>query len=178
MCTLKLPNFYKDLQLWNNFSNNSIPFPRWRSWPGGWKRAAARWRSPACSRCTAPAWARPAVFVCGDEREAQQLRGDLQTLLGAEPVVLLGREWQLRPGAIASRDWERSRLAALYALSRGEAPVTVATADALCARTLPPKLLHSLALTLEVGARADLNELADRLVSAGYTRCQQVEGVG
>ena len=121
---------------------------------------------------------RPAVFVCGDEREAQQLRGDLQTLLGAEPVVLLGREWQLRPGAIASRDWERSRLAALYALSRGEAPVTVATADALCARTLPPKLLHSLALTLEVGARADLNELADRLVSAGYTRCQQVEGVG
>ena len=42
---------------------------------------------------------RPAVFVCGDEREAQQLRGDLQTLLGAEPVVLLGREWQLRPGA-------------------------------------------------------------------------------
>ena len=121
---------------------------------------------------------RPAVFVCGDEREAQQLRGDLQTLLGTEPVVLLGREWQLRPGAIASRDWERSRLAALYALSRGEAAVTVATADALCARTLPPKLLHSLALTLEVGARADLNELADRLVSAGYTRCQQVEGVG
>lgn len=41
---------------------------------------------------------RPAVFVCGDEREAQQLRGDLQTLLGTEPVVLLGREWQLRPG--------------------------------------------------------------------------------
>ncbi|MEI3306863.1 MAG: hypothetical protein V8R40_13115 [Dysosmobacter sp.] len=121
---------------------------------------------------------RPAVFVCGDEREAQQLRGDLQTLLGTELVVLLGREWQLRPGAIASRDWERSRLAALYALSRGEAAVTVATADALCARTLPPKLLHSLALTLEVGARADLNELADRLVSAGYTRCQQVEGVG
>ena len=107
---------------------------------------------------------RPAVFVCGDEREAQQLRGDLQTLLGTELVVLLGREWQLRPGAIASRDWERSRLAALYALSRGEAAVTVATADALCARTLPPKLLHSLALTLEVGARADLNELADRLV--------------
>ncbi len=133
----------------------------------------------ACvSAAVARAAGRPAVFICGDEREAQTLAGDLRTLLGEEPVVLLSREWQLRPGAVSSRSWEQSRLAALYAMARGTAPAVVATADSLMARTLPPQLLTELAMTLEIGARMDLGTLADRLLAAGYTRCQQVEGVG
>ena len=98
----------------------------------------------------ARALGRPAVFVCGDEREAQVLAGDLKTLLELEPVTLLGREWQLHPGAVSSRAWEQSRLAALYAMARGQAPVIVATADALAARTLPPERLVSLSRTLAV----------------------------
>ncbi len=121
---------------------------------------------------------RPAVFVCGDDREARQLTADLTALTGRAPVLLLSREWQFRPGAVSSRDWERSRLAALYALANGDAPVTVATADALMARTLPPDLLTSLSMTLEVGGQTDLTGLADRLLAAGYARCDQVEGVG
>ena len=128
----------------------------------------------AVSRATG----RPAVFVCGDDREARQLTADLTALTGRAPVLLLSREWQFRPGAVSSRDWERSRLAALYALANGDAPVTVATADALMARTLPPELLTSLSMTLEVGGQADLKQLTDRLLAAGYTRCDQVEGVG
>ena len=87
----------------------------------------------------AAACGRPAVFLCGDEREVQVLSADLETLTGRRPVTLLGREWQFRPGAVGSRDWERSRLAALYALAQGDAPVVVATADGLMARTLPPE---------------------------------------
>ena len=121
---------------------------------------------------------RPAVFLCGDEREVQVLAGDLETLTGTRPVTLLGREWQFRPGAVGSRDWERSRLAALYALARGEASAVVATVDAVCARTMPPELLRSLAVTLTAGGQAELRQLTERLLSAGYTRCDQVEGVG
>ena len=126
----------------------------------------------------ADAAGRPAVFVCGDEREVRQLAGDLRTLTGQEPVTLLAREWQFRPGAVSSREWERGRLAALYALARGGARTVVTTADALMARTMPPELLRSLAITLQVGGRADLRVLTDALLSAGYTRCEQVEGVG
>ena len=126
----------------------------------------------------AKATGRPAVFVCGDEREVQTLCADLETLTGRAPVRLLGREWQFRPGAVASRDWERGRLAALYDLATGDTPVTVATADALLARTMPPALLKSLAVTLEPGKRMDLKALTESLIQAGYTRCEQVEGVG
>ncbi len=121
---------------------------------------------------------RPAVFLCGDEQEARVLAADLEALFQKPPVTLFAREWQIRPGALASRDWERGRLAALYALASGQACAVVATADALMSRTLPPKLLKSLAITLETGKRMDLQRLTDQLLSAGYTRCTQVEGVG
>ena len=126
----------------------------------------------------AQASGRPAVFLCGDESEARQLAGDLAVLLEEPPVMLLSREWQFRPGAVSSRDWERGRLAALYALSKGGARAVVATADALMARTMPPELLKDLSITLRTGERRDLRELTDRLLAAGYTHCQQVEGVG
>ena len=144
--------------------------------------AAVNGLQPVQRACVgaAVAWAadRPAVFICGDDREVRQLAGDLKTLTGQEPVRLLSREWQFRPGAVSSREWERSRLAALYALSQGTARTVVSTADALMARTLPPALLKALSIRLKVGERLDLNQLADRLLAAGYTRCGQVEGVG
>ena len=121
---------------------------------------------------------RPMVFVCADEREARQLAGDLQSLTGRTPVTLLAREWQFRPNAVSSREWERSRLAALHQMAAGDAPVVVATVDALLARTLPPQRLAALSVTLETGGRADLKGLTAQLLQAGYTRCDQVEGVG
>ena len=104
--------------------------------------------------------------------------GDLQSLTGETPVTLLAREWQFRPNAVSSREWERSRLAALHQMAAGNAPVVVATVDALLARTMPPHRLAELSMTLETGGRADLKELCDRLLQAGYSRCDQVEGVG
>ncbi len=121
---------------------------------------------------------RPMVFLCADEREARQLAGDLQSLTGQMPVTLLAREWQFRPNAVSSREWERSRLAALHQMAAGNAPIVVATVDALLARTMPPYRLAELSMTLETGGRADLKELTDRLLQAGYSRCDQVEGVG
>lgn len=40
---------------------------------------------------------RPLLMLCSDEREVQRQAADLACLTGEEPVVLPGREWQLRP---------------------------------------------------------------------------------
>ena len=121
---------------------------------------------------------RPALFLCADEREGRQLAGDLRALTGEEAVLLLPREWQLRPIAVASREWERNRLAALHVLAAGEPRMIIATADALMQRTLPPQLLRKLTVELKVGGQADLKALAQTLLDAGYSRCDQVEGPG
>ncbi|MBQ6985529.1 MAG: transcription-repair coupling factor, partial [Oscillibacter sp.] len=121
---------------------------------------------------------RPAVFVCGDEREARQLSADLSALTGESCVTLSAREWDFHPGTVASREWERRRIASLWRMASGDARVIVAAADALLQRTLPPERLLSLSVELRMDTRADLPELAQRLTLAGYTRCAEVEGPG
>ena len=121
---------------------------------------------------------RSALFLCGDEREARELAGNLTALTGETPVMLLSREWQLRSMAVVSREWERSRLEALHRLSVESPRIIIATADALMARTLPPKLMAELTVTLEVGRQYEPKDLAELLLRAGYARCDQVEGPG
>ena len=56
--------------------------------------------------------------------------------------------------------------------------MVVATCEGLLQKTTPPEKLGAAALRLAVGERLDLTALPGRLVAAGYTRCDQVEGVG
>ena len=118
---------------------------------------------------------RPLVVLCPDEREARRQAGDLRVLTREEPLVLPARELQWRPME-ASRQWENQRLAALYRL--GSSPVVVTTPEALVQRCIPPRVLERTVLTLAVGQRWDLGDLARQLAGAGYTRCDQVEGPG
>ena len=64
---------------------------------------------------------RTLLMLCADEQECARQAADLRALTGQEPVVLPAREWQLRPAAAYSRQWEYRRLWALYRLAQ-EAP--------------------------------------------------------
>jgi len=116
-------------------------------------------------------------MVCADERECARQAADLRLLTGEDATILPRREWQLRPTTTASRDWEHRRLRALRDVSSG-AGVVVTTVDALIQRCIPPALLGSNTLTLAMDSRYDVTTLTSRLVAAGYTRADQVEGPG
>ena len=121
---------------------------------------------------------RPLVMVCADEAEAGRLAGDLETLLGAPALRLYARELFVRAGAVASRQWEMARIGALYEMARGQGRLLVCTAEGLLQKTAPARRLLDSAITLEPGGRWDLSDLTLRLASAGYSRSDQVEGVG
>ena len=121
---------------------------------------------------------RPLVMVCADEAEAGRLAGDLETLLGVPALRLYARELFVRAGAVASRQWEMARIGALYEMAQGQGRLLVCTAEGLLQKTAPAQRLLDSAITLEVGGRWDLSDLTLRLASAGYSRCDQVEGVG
>ena len=50
--------------------------------------------------------------------------------------------------------------------------------ESILQRTIPKTLLTQAAQVVRMGERHDLGELAGTLAAAGYTRCEQVEGVG
>ncbi len=128
--------------------------------------------------CVRQATGRPVVLVCADEEEGDRLERDLEALL-AEPVIRLSaRDFNFYDGASGSRQGEHRRLAAFARMLAGAAPAVVATVEALLQRTLPPDLLARAAFTLDPKAPIPLEEAAAGLARCGYTRCDQVEGVG
>ena len=121
---------------------------------------------------------RPVVVVCADEGEAERMARYLAALSGEEVRTLSAREFTFHNAAVVSRQYEHRRLSTLRALAAGECPLLVCTVESILQRTIPKTLLTQAAQVLRMGERHDLGELAGTLAAAGYTRCEQVEGVG
>lgn len=121
---------------------------------------------------------RPIVVICADEGEAGRMAKDLGALTGEAVRTLPAREFTFHNASVVSRQWEHARLSVLRVLAAGECPILVVTVEALMQRTMPRTLLTQASLCLRLGETYDLNELAETLAAAGYTRCDQVEGVG
>ena len=121
---------------------------------------------------------RSVVVICADEGEAQRMAGDLAALSGERVDLLPGREFTFHNAAVASRQWEHRRLCMLRRLAEGEAGLCVTTPEALLERTMPRDLLTMACRRVAMGESCDLEELAGHLAAVGYTRCEQVEGVG
>ncbi len=120
----------------------------------------------------------PVVLLCADEGECVRLAADVTALTGTPAVLIGAREFLFHQGAVASRQWEHQRIAAFRAMARGKVPLIAATVEGLLQRTLPPEELSAHVVELELTGSYDPEELAGCLAALGYTRCQQVEGVG
>ena len=118
------------------------------------------------------------LVVCSDEGEARRAAADLESFTGTPAVMLPGREFRFHAAAVTSRGWEQKRIEALYRIAAGQARLIVSTPDALLQCTMPGERLLDAALSLEAGQSAEPADLAEHLLRCGYTRCEQVEGMG
>ena len=121
---------------------------------------------------------RPIVVICQDDMTAKRLQQELAAFLGETAPVLPSRELTLYDTAVVSRAWEQKRLKQLYDLASGRTGLQIMTWESLSQRTIPPAVLSKAAFTLEVGQEYPLEELTEKLLHAGYTRCGMVEGPG
>ena len=121
---------------------------------------------------------RPVVILCADDADCQRLADDIQALTGESCALLPAREFTFHNAAVVSRQWEHRRLETLWGLSQGRVPILIASAEAVCQRTMPRDQLERSCRVLRTDGRYDLTELAEALTAAGYARCEQVEGVG
>ncbi len=115
------------------------------------------------------------LVLCADDAECRSLEKELQGLsvrtvcYPAVDLVLHGVEG-------ASREFMHQRIAALLGIERAQ--VVLATPDAAVQFTLPPSLLAQACIELRCGMEISPKTLLERLVDAGYTRSELVEGPG
>lgn len=121
---------------------------------------------------------RPLFVISPDDTSAENFARDLSSMLRLEVKVLGMRDYTFFPTEAASRQTEQKRIAALYALARGESPITVASIPGLIQRCIPPETLLSSALVIEDGGSYKIEDIEKSLVRCGYSRTEQVEGPG
>lgn len=121
---------------------------------------------------------RPVIAICQDDMAAQRVASELKAFL-QQPVELLPtRDLTFYDASGVSRGWEQKRLRQLYRLASGQTRVLVLSYEAAALRTMPKSTLFSSAIWLRQGGQYDMEQLIQRLICAGYTRCSLVEGVG
>ena len=121
--------------------------------------------------------ARGALIVWPDEASAMKCRDDLLTL-GTDAVYYPARDFNFYGAESRSQEYEQMRIAALFRVLNDPNAVLVCGAEALTQRTIPPDVLRDSSFTLERGMEITTDDVRRRLIKAGYTFAEMVEGPG
>ncbi len=121
---------------------------------------------------------RPLCVVVPDDTAADAMAADLRSFLSGPVVTVTGRDFTFYTAESVSRQAEQARLRALDGMLSDRPPAAVVTVAALLTRTVPPDALRRASFTVKAGDTVAPEELADRLLRAGYSRSEQVEGPG
>ena len=118
------------------------------------------------------------LVIVPDEASAVRICEDINIMAGAGTAVQYpSREPTFYDVQGVSHEYEHARLAVLGRLRAGDARIVAASAQAALQYTMPPSVLSARTRTIESGGQYDIKELIAFLVAAGYTRCDQVDGV-
>ncbi len=120
---------------------------------------------------------RKAIVITADEAQSLSLAQDLGEL-GCKTLTLPVKDFSLRDVDATSHDYEQARTDTLFKLLKGDFDVLIAPVQAALTLTVPPKTIIDNTLTIKLGDTLEPQQMAKRLIDAGYTRCDAVDGAG
>ena len=121
---------------------------------------------------------RTSLIITPDEASALKMVEDLKGFSGKDEAVYLpSREVIFYDTEGHSLEYEHARLGALSNILEDSPKYVVASALGATLHTMPPQVLKEQTVTLVAGEEYKLEQLTKHLVSAGYTRQNQVDGV-
>ena len=119
----------------------------------------------------------PCLVIVPDEAAAVRMVNDINQMAEENLACFYpARDYNFTYIEGISREFEHKRLEALSLISRRECKILVASAESVLQGTIPPKVLEENSFVLSSGKEIDLNDLQKKLISGGYSRCEQVEG--
>ncbi len=118
-----------------------------------------------------------ALIICQDEASASRLCNDLN-VFSSGAAVYPERDFHFRPDDICSREYEQQRIGVLGRILDGNYNYILCSAQAAAQLTIPPSELEKRSIMLTDGMDIEIEAVVQALVNAGYTRSEQVDGVG
>ena len=118
----------------------------------------------------------PILIVVPDEKEALRTHNALAGL-GVKSKVYPFRDMVFY-SITASHDYEHERLGVLVSILDGSVDAVITTPDASLQYTMPKSRLESSVFSLSLGETVVLEDVREKLVCAGYTLVDMVDGVG
>ncbi len=118
----------------------------------------------------------PALLVCPEEKDCLRILGVLERS-GKRAAFFMARDLTFY-NITASHEYEHERLRVLSGILGGDYDAVVTTPDATLGYTVPPEKLAAATLHIDDRMQTTPQDLAHRLLSAGYVRADQVDSPG
>ena len=118
-----------------------------------------------------------ALIICPDESQASRLVADLNTF-SASAYLYSARDFNFHTAESQSREFEQRRLGVLTKILSGEYKYIVCSVQAAMQFTVPADVLRKKSILLKDNTDPGLENTVEALLLAGYTRSEQVDGVG
>ncbi len=117
------------------------------------------------------------VLITPDEATATIMCEDLRSL-GVKAELLPSRDFVISRFVTRSKEYEHKRIDTLSKLLDGAFDLLCVSTEAASQYTVPPAVLKENTFILKQGDTVEIHTLCERLINAGYTRVEQVEGTG
>ena len=116
-------------------------------------------------------------LICDDEPAARRTAADINELAQQDIARCYpAKELSFAQFEGISHEYEHERLSALSAIASGRCRIIVASMEAAMQACIPPSALKKYSFSVNRGDTVDIAQLCARLVSSGYSRCEQIEG--
>ncbi len=119
---------------------------------------------------------RCALIVCPEEKDCVRMSRTLERF-GLRAAFYMPRDLSFY-NITASHEYEHERMKVLSGLASGTLDAVLTTPDAALSYTIPPEVLQTVSVRLDFHTQVDLGEMTAKLVAAGYSRVDLVEGAG
>ena len=121
----------------------------------------------------------PILLLTATDADAIKLCADINAMAGSTVSMHFpAKELLFLQAESKSAEYEHERLQVLSAVTNKAIRIVAASVEAALQPTIPPEILRTSHVMLESGGVVNLEELTAHLISAGYSRCENVEGKG
>ncbi len=117
------------------------------------------------------------LIVCPDENTASKLCEDLN-VFSKRAYLYPARDYNFRPADSQSREFEQKRLGILSKILDGDYDFILCSVQGASQLTMPKSELKKRSIKIKTNAEIPLDDIVRVLISAGYTRHEQVDGAG